>query len=659
MGILLPVVGRILAWLPVSLVALFCWLAGGLIYYAPTKRRRTVLSNLHHCFPAMAERERRRMALRSARLMVETGLFVLASPYMSQARLRTRFQLDPELLRLLEIAVRDRLSYVLLVPHFALMEAITLFPALYDGKTPDTGVIYRPFDQPAVERWVRATRQRFGLRLLSRKQGFFEAMEILRKGGCVAVLFDQNAGTRGLLTLLFGRVCSTTELPGLLAEKYQVPVAAIFPRRSGFWRATIEGEILDLAPGPDAESIPFSHRTALAANRWLENKLTDDAHLRGAWLWLHDRWRHQDAPALRLRLVSKRNILEEDLRFNGLTTLPRKTRFWVRMPNWLGDAVMVLPLLRAMREARPDAEFTLLAPGSLAPWLERLAVADRVIALPSKKKSGYWRFFHRLRGEYPDAQWLFTHSFRGDLEARLIGAPQRFGLVLPGRRRPLLSHPWILPEGIDTSQVHQTLLWERFLANFGLQVPLRREPYRQAPFPWTPSAREDWIHLVGTPRIGLVCGTENSPEKRWPVERWRELITQLLGYYATADIVLFGTRRDAEITAMVAGGFPAGRIHDRAGKTDLLTFADGVASCSLLIGNDTGGMHLANAIGVPTVVVFGPTNPVRTGPVFNTPHRIIQPQGAGATGGEAIAGVSATMVFSTAVALLENPTPVT
>jgi ADP-heptose:LPS heptosyltransferase len=100
--------------------------------------------------------------------------------------------------------------------------------------------------------------------------------------------------------------------------------------------------------------------------------------------------------------------------------------------------------------------------------------------------------------------------------------------------------------------------------------------------------------------------------------------------------VLFGTSRDAAITAEIAAGFDASRVTDLAGRTDLPTYVSHLRACRLLVTNDTGGMHLANALGVPLIALFGPTNPLRTGPVFATPVRLLHPPGCPPTGGAAL-----------------------
>jgi ADP-heptose:LPS heptosyltransferase len=420
---------------------------------------------------------------------------------------------------------------------------------------------------------------------------------------------------QGVLTTFFGRVCSTTELPGLLAAKYGADVRTFYPRRTGFWRVEFESNLI--THDHTAEGI------TIALNRWLEDLLRANDNLCASWLWAHDRWRHQDVPAKRFHLESKRNWLDADVRLRGLPALPRKTRIFVRLPNWLGDVVMALPLLRALRASRPDAELTLVAKPQFLSLLESWGVADHLHPLPPQG-FGYFAHFWRLRSAYPDTWLLFTNSFRGDLEAWLTGCRQRFGLVRPGKRRPLLSHAFIVPTNFDERTHHQLELWENFLRHFGLAVA----PDRAPPVSATSS-------LAASP-IGLICGSENNPAKRWPVSHWRALIEQL----PHERFVLFGTANDTPITSAVADGFGE-RVQDLAGRTTLPDYCARLRACRLLVTNDTGGMHLANALGVPLIALFGPTNPVRTSPVFSAPVTLLQPAGCPPTGGRALAEISA------------------
>lgn len=625
---------KILGWLtahcPEPVLRAFAAVLGYLIFYGLPRRRRLVLSNLHHAFPEKPRAWHRAIGRESCRRLVETGLLSIATPFLSERRCREIARLSPEMTEVYVRHLADPAATLICSPHIAYWEVQTSMPLMAPAPFPEFGVIFRPLDDPAANALVKTSRERFGLKLLSRKEGFAEALKILRRRGFVGVLFDQNAGLQGALTTLFDRVCSTTELPGLMAEKFNARVIGIFPRRLAFWRVEICAQ-------------PIVHdgtgtAVTLALNRWLETELRRDDNVCASWLWAHDRWRNQDMPARRFRLEAKRNLLAEDVAARGLAALPRRTRLWIRLPNWLGDVVMALPLLRALRAARPDAEITLVAKAPFRSLLAAWGVADRIEALPPRGL-GYFVHFRRLRHEYPDVWLLFTNSLRGDLEAWLSGCRQRFGLVRPGRRRPLLSHAYRVPAAFDERTQHQLTLWTDFLVHFGLDRPPDVQPV---------ALRADADVAPSAP-IGLICGSENTPAKRWPVAHWRALIAAC----PEQHFVLLGTPADAAITTAVAAGFDPARVRDLAGKTDLPAFAATLQSCRLVITNDTGGMHLANALGVPIVGLFGPTNPVRTGPVFKAPMRLLQPPGCPPTGGGSLAELSP----ETVVAALRELTP--
>lgn len=625
---LLSALGWVLARAPEPLLKGLSWLGGEAGYALLRRRSRLLRSNLHHAFPGRTAAWYRRMARTSCRYVAETALLSLAAAHLPERRARSIARLPPESLRLFsELADRPR-PVVFATVHLAHWEALTWLKLILPHPAPVIGVIYRPLDNPAADAYVRRTRERFDVELLSRRNGFARALEILRREGWVALLFDQNAGERGCLTLFFGRVCSTTELPGLLTEKRGAELRVIFPRRTGFWRLDIE----TAAIAHDGTSVG----AMLALNRWLESQLCADEQLCASWLWAHDRWRHQDIPARRFRLESKRNLLEPDCAARGLDALPRRTRFWIRLPNWLGDVAMAAPLLRALRDSRPDAEITVVARPGFAPWIESWDFVDGFIAVPPRG-AGYWAHFRRLRRRYPDVWVALTNSFRGDLEGFLVQAPQRFGMVRPGRPRPLLTHAYAA--GPFPTHLHQLDEWEAYFRRFGLAAPVSRAPLA-APAP-----------RAGP--IGLIAGSENNPAKRWPVAHWRRLIAGL----PDERFLLFGTAADRAITAEVAAGTSPERAADLAGKTDLAQYVERLRECRVIVCNDTGGMHLANALGVPVIALFGPTNPLRTGPVYAAPRAILQPPGCGPAGGAPLEALPPESVLTALRALGETAFP--
>jgi len=628
-------------------------------------RRRVILSNLHHAFSEESERARRKIGRASCRRMIETALLSLATPYLPLTRLRKIITTTPEMNALVAAQRAAPRSHVLVTPHFAYWEAVTCFPiavpewenaneaassaelsSTHDQRVarqvkgaapPIFSAIYRPMNNPALDAWLKSTRERFGIKLLSRRKGFQDAIGILRRGGAVSILYDQNAGDVGALTTLLGRVCATTELPGILAQKFSAPVVAVYAHRLGFWRVTVRAEPV-IAAGSTSEDI------TRRLNRWLETKLRSDACARDSWLWAHARWKNQDKPDRRLRLEAKRNLLtDEDLLPKngeredsdatptvGAQNWQNKdaaTRIYVRLPNWLGDVIMLIPLLRALRVSRPDAQLTLIGKAAFAPLIEDFAlgecanthtadkasalVADRFIPLPPRGgllgELRYFAAFWKLRRSYPDCVLLFTNSTRGDLEAFLTRAPQRFGIARPGKPRPLLTHRYSLPPDYDEAAHHQLHLWRDFLKHFGLEEPPVLTPLHTP----NPSAHG----------IGIIAGSENFPAKRWPIRHWVALIDALPH---ELPIRLFGTEKDRALTDQIAA--QVGRpVENLAGKTDLRAYCGSLRDCAALVTNDTGGMHLANALGVPLIALFGPTNPVRTGPVFDAPVTILQP----------------------------------
>ncbi len=606
----LQTLGWLLARTPEPVLRVVAWALAGLVYLALGPRRRLIHANLHHAFPDRPAAWRSATAREVVRRFTETGLLSLATPYLSADRFRRIVRAGPGFREAFARHRADPRPTLLCAPHFAYWEVLTAMPLL-EQPFPELGAIFRPLDNPAADAFIKGSRERFGIRLLSRRDGFQEAIRILRRSGWVGILHDQNAGTQGALTLLFDRVCSSTELPGMLASKFGARVLSLHARRLGFWRVELVMEPVEHDGTTDGVTI--------ALNRWLEDRLRVDDELCASWLWGHQRWKTQDGPAARFRLEQKRDLLAADRQRRGLAALPRRTRLWIRMPNWLGDVVMALPLIRALRRARPDMELTLLAKPAQVAWLEGLGVADRIRPLPPGKGLAYLAAFRRARDEFPDCHLLFTNSTRGDLEAWLAGARQRFGIRRAGHPRPLLTHRFKPAPDHDEARQHQLDLWTDLLRHFGL-----KEAPDRTPFPRADGA---------APRaaIGLICGSENTPEKRWPVAHWRALVEAL----PQESFVLFGTARDREITTAVAAGFGA-RVEDLAGRTGLDEFARRLASCRLLVANDTGGMHLANALGVPVIGLFGPTNPVRTRPVFDAPVAVLQPPGCPPTGGAAL-----------------------
>lgn len=609
---LCQVFGWLLARAPRRCVEFFCRGLGWLIYHLPLSRVRLLKSNLHHAFPAAKQRL---IGVQACQRLVEMATFGLASPFLSAECLRRLFSIQAGDRDRLHLAMNGERPALFLLPHVTLFEAMGALPLL-EPNARGHGAVFRPLRQSALSDWVTRTRERWGAEMLSRRDGVNPLNQKLREKRSVTILFDQHVGKRGQLIFFMDRVAAATHLPGLLAKRFGADAYFLLPSRRAFWSA-------EIACRPLAQGLqPID--LSVAAHRELERYLRESPEASVDWLWFHGRWNTLDDPRRRFHIRKSSDYLRESLP-SGVAAYPRQLRLWIRMPNWLGDNIMAIPLIRALRKGRPDAHIRLIAPEGQRPLLETLDV-DHVASLPSGGSIGRFAAFRRMAREFPDVLINLTNSQRGDIEAWLTRAPQRFGMRRPGRPRPLLSHAWKLPENLDETREHQLSVWEQMLRYFGLEEELDRAPLVE--------------QRDAKPCIGLICGTENTPSKRWPVARWREFIE----LRPEQSFLLFGTSRDKAITEAVCQGFLPDRVKDLAGTTDLTAFIAELRRCLAVVCNDTGGMHLASYLGVPLVAIFGPTNPIRTGPIFETPCRILQPPDCPPTGGGAMEDVTAERV---------------
>ncbi|MDR0339954.1 MAG: hypothetical protein LBH53_00070 [Puniceicoccales bacterium] len=606
----LSVLGFLLSRLPGWTVAALSRVVGTLFYIFSPFRRTIMAANLRCACPNLTVSQRRAVARRSFARLIELGMFALALPFLSKRRIRRSFSLAGDWKN---FAKMDR-ARLLLIPHQTLSEALVLAPFLDEAiRGEHVAVLYRPFRSKAIERLTVKGRGRFGVRPLSRRSGLLEASHLLKRGRCVALLFDQYAGTSGTQSLFCGRIAIGTALAEILAEYSSAVVSLAHVERTGPWR----GKIV-------LEPLPAGEPVALAADRWLENKL-QEKNFRDDWLWAHNRWKRPRDRLLNLQW--RKDRLPELCRLRGLESLPKKTEILVRMPNWLGDNVMVLPILRSLRLGRPDARIRLLCPRPYADWLALLPFVDDAIALP-ERGIHYFRAIRQLPCPQPDFHILFANSNRGDLEAFFLQASVRVGFFC-GRRRPLLTHRL---STADASGQHRTEIWHSALEQIGLPPTLSREPIHR-------------FESVGH-SIAIFPGASNCrSQKCWPPERWRELAKRLLVKFPERTIYLLGSTGDQSLAEEIGAGLPADRICNFIGRTTVLELVRLLGNCALALAVDTGAMHLANCYNVPTIALFGPTNPIATGPLFDGPKIILQPPGCPSTGGLPMEQLSVDKVF--------------
>lgn len=281
------------------------------------------------------------------------------------------------------------------------------------------------------------------------------------------------------------------------------------------------------------------------------------------------------------------------------------THLVVRLPNWLGDTVMALPALRALRSGLDGRRITLVGPW--APLLAGQGVADGCAAYPrgARKRLAAARELRRLAG---DTVLLLPNSIESALAAWLWGARWIIGYATDGRGR-LLSHG--LPPPVPRR--HQV---DEYL---GLLAPLGIDGAEATPR-WIAEgdAQNQRLEALlpsggvnARPRIGIHLGAAFGPSKIWP----SELITTLcreLGQRRLVPVLLGTPSEEAIANGIVAAA--GGDLVSLVGRDSPELLPGLLARLDVLVSMDTGVAHLAAAVGVPVVALFGPTDPALTAP---------------------------------------------
>lgn len=452
------------------------------------------------------------------------------------------------------------------------------------------GAVFQSQRNRHLNRLIDQNRRRLGLRTFDRKRGYLDAVDLIQGGGILAVLIDQHAGAGGIWTPLFNKLASTSPLAAILSEGTGAPMISVAIHTIGMarWRCTIEPPI-----DPAGQSV---EDLTMRLNRILEQQILASPP---DWFWLHNRWKTM-WPRFLGRKWKRGWHLPPGQDGAGLQPF----RLLIRSSNWLGDAVMGIPAAEACKVGRPDVHLTVLAPEKLAPLWRRVPAVDDVIALrPGESPRQLARRIHK---EF-DAAILFPNSLRSALEARALRVPRIAGYPGHWRRRLLNQIPHFAPD----SGGHQANRFLRLVEHCGAIVPADGATFSRKT-----------TQPPGRPlRIGVCPGAEYGPAKRWPADRFAAAMADFHSS-TPAEWIIFGVAGDAPVAeAIVNGcGFP---VQNLAGRTTLDQLMDTLSSCDALLTNDTGTMHLAAFLGVPTVAIFGSTEPALTSPLGDF-HRVIR-----------------------------------
>ncbi len=295
----------------------------------------------------------------------------------------------------------------------------------------------------------------------------------------------------------------------------------------------------------------------------------------------------------------------------------RINKILIIAPNWIGDAVLALPAISRIRKSFPIAMITIIGLPHICELFQESPYVDEIRMY--KGGMGGLAAGFSLRSEKFDMAILLPNSFRSALLVRLAGIPLRCGYNRDGRGF-LLNMPVRLDPQI--TRVHQTDYYRnivRSIASSPLtksQLFLSQDETRQA----LNTLNENHI----TPDdliIGINPGATYGSSKRWYPERFGHVASTLSKRYH-AKVIVFGSHKEMDIAEEIVRTAEMPLLN-MAGKTSVRGLMALISCCRLVVTNDSGPMHIAAALGIPVVAIFGSTDPLLTGPV-GTNHIVIK-----------------------------------
>ncbi len=298
-------------------------------------------------------------------------------------------------------------------------------------------------------------------------------------------------------------------------------------------------------------------------------------------------------------------------------------RILIRGVNWIGDSVLTLPAIKAIRKRFPDAHISLL----VKPWVSDIFKGNTDINEIILYNVGRLKLIRMLRQKGFDMAILLQNAFDAAFITWLSGIPERIGYKRDFRGQLLTK---AIPVNKSMLKRHQVYYYLNLLNSIGIEGG-DPQPYIHLLDEERQWAKEllDSSFIKGneSPIIGLNPGATYGPSKRWPAERFAELALRVINEL-NGKVVIFGGTSEIDIANEVVKKFETQNSKLKTnllmmvGRTNLRELAALISECDVFITNDSGPMHMASALFVPTVAIFGSTDPSNTSP-FGEGHRVI------------------------------------
>ena len=276
----------------------------------------------------------------------------------------------------------------------------------------------------------------------------------------------------------------------------------------------------------------------------------------------------------------------------------------VRTPNWLGDLIVSTGFVSALLQRFPKARVDLVVRAGF----EALPLPQRGSVLPfDRNRTSAGAFGRSLRGRGYTHTFVLPPSFSAAWMAWRAGVPWRIGYR--GEGRSWLLRPAVRPRNAPRS-VHLLQEYLDLLAPWMQARPHATPPRLEITAEWLAGHWPRAVRGLARPVV-LAPGAEYGPAKQWPPEHYRALARELTRQGWAIAVV--GLAKDRALGAAILDG--VGPALNLCGETSLAELTALLAGAALLVSNDSGAMHLAAALGIPQLAVFGSTNPVWTGPI--------------------------------------------
>ena len=357
------------AALPLPFLFVFGEFLGICAWMFSGKYRRLATRNLEIAFAnEKSPGELRRLVLRHFRRL---GANLLCSAKLTQIPPEKILEhVEVENIESMAREFRAGVPVVLILSHLGTWEVFAQLMPKFVGFVRNSSV-YQGLGNPFIDKHVRRTRSQTGLELFDRRDGFEPVIELLRSGGGVGVLSDQHAGDHGVWTPFFRRLASTSPLPALLAKRTRAALiaAGVYTTGRARWRMVFTDR--------------FDQAGASVAVLTSKINQVIEQQIRRApedWFWVHNRWKTPE-PNFLLAHYKRGIYLPPGISAGDL----KPFRILIRSSNWLGDAIMSVPAVRAIKNGRPDVHVTIAAPDKITAMWKLIPEVDAIIPLPDTR----------------------------------------------------------------------------------------------------------------------------------------------------------------------------------------------------------------------------------------------------------------------------------